>query len=200
MIKHKIVTCELAPGDVISEKALIAELGVSRTPIREALFRLQQERLVDILPKRGIFVSTLSVQDVIDLFAVREVIEPFAARLATPNIPEAVLVDLKTAYDKALKEPLGIEDHIQFDRQFHVLVAEHAQNSYLMSILVNIYDQNSRIRFISLKQDPKREIEAIREHLALIHEMLKRSPRGAQEAMRRHIVCARMAALKAIKG
>lgn len=200
VLRKRIITCELAPGTVVSEKELVDLLRVSRTPVREALSRLQQERLVEVLPKRGIFISTLSVQDVIDLFAVREVVEPFAARLATPNIPATTIEELRTSYVNALEHPAEIEEHVQGDRYFHLLVAEYARNSYLRDIITTIYDQNSRIRFISLKRDRERELEAIKEHLALLDEIIKGSPQGAERAMRRHIACARAAALKALMG
>ena len=81
-IRDLIVTLELAPGEAISEPELTARLGIGRTPVREALRRLAQERLVEVYPRRGMFVTTVDVRDLARLCEVRAVLEPEAARLA----------------------------------------------------------------------------------------------------------------------
>lgn len=81
MIKEMIINCQLTPGEPISETELMKVVGSSRTPIREALNKLEHENLVTIYPKRGIFVTGITIKDVIDIYTIREVVEPLAAKL-----------------------------------------------------------------------------------------------------------------------
>ena len=92
-IKEKIVDCVFAPGQHLNENRLVTELKISRTPIREALSRLQEEGLVCVIPKKGILVSTISIADVSQIYQVRLEIEPFIVRLAGPNLDSADLLN-----------------------------------------------------------------------------------------------------------
>lgn len=202
IIKNKIISCELMPGTPISESQLMAEIGVSRTPIREALSKLENENLVKIYPKRGIFITHITVKDIIDIYAVREVVEPLAARLATPNIDAAALQEYYHIYSNPdpPSHPSGIEEHIRIDREFHTLIANSTGNQHLAQILLGMYDQNSRIRILSKMKVGERLEEAGKEHLELILSFIERNPDRASEVMHRHIVNGRKAALKIVTG
>src|SRR5437773_9918370 len=93
-IRDKIVSLALAPGAVINERELVEELGIGRTPTREALRRLAQEKLVDVYPRRGMFVTGIDVRELARLSEVRLVLEPEAARLAAERATEADLAEL----------------------------------------------------------------------------------------------------------
>src|SRR5690606_24026674 len=113
-----IINCQLTPGEPISETELMKTVGASRTPIREALNKLEHENLVIIYPKRGVFVTGISIKDIIDIYTIREVVEPLAAKLATP------IIDLKELdkYYKIYADPKRqhtLEEHIKVDRDFH---------------------------------------------------------------------------------
>ena len=99
-IRELIVTLELAPGSVVSERELMERLGVGRTPVREALRDLARERLVDVFPRRGIFVSGVDVGDIAGLSEVRLVLEGKAARLAAERRSEADLVGTQALLDE----------------------------------------------------------------------------------------------------
>ncbi len=197
IIKQKIISCELMPGTFIVEKELIEELGVSRTPIREAFNRLEQENLVEIHPNRGIFVTNITIKDIIDIYTAREAVEPVVARLAAPNIP---LKELDVFYQiyAASNHTYTFEEHIELDRKFHRLIANSSQNQYLAQFLLNLYDQNSRIRALSKLRVKERLEEARAEHFELIKCFMNRDEKRAEEVMRLHITNGKKTALKIV--
>lgn len=95
VIKRKIVNGEITPGTKLQEDRLAEELGISRTPIREALSRLAQEGLVEIIPRRGTYVVEFSLFDIVHLLEIREALEGMAARLAATNIARETLAEMK---------------------------------------------------------------------------------------------------------
>ncbi len=197
MIKEMIINCQLTPGEPISETELMRIVGASRTPIREALNKLEHENLVTIYPKRGIFVTGISIKDVIDIYTIREVVEPLAAKLATPHID---LQELEKYY-KIYADPrhhYTLEEHIAVDREFHSLVASSANNQLLEQILLRIYDQNSRIRILSKLRVKERHEEARQEHFELVKAFMERDAGRAEEVMKRHIANGKKTALKIV--
>lgn len=193
VIKDKIINCELAPGELLNEKSLIDQIGTSRTPIREALNRLEQENLIRIIPRRGMFVSDISIRDIINLYQVRENIDPYVTRLATPLASEEKLLFYRNQFDNIKGNDFA--SSIQLDREFHYFIAESCNNNYLLQMVGNIYTQNHRIRILASKL-PQRIIDSTKEHLAIISYMLKRDANMAAEAMRSHILNSRDAAFK----
>ena len=103
-IRELIVSLELAPGSAIKEPELTARLGIGRTPVREALRRLAQERLVEVYPRRGMFVTTVDVRDLARLCEVRAVLEPEAARLAAERATRADLEEIGALLERAGRE------------------------------------------------------------------------------------------------
>ncbi len=195
IIKEKIVNCEFLPGTPLSESKLISEIGASRTPIREALNRLEHENLVRIYPQRGVFVTDVSVKDVINIYTVREVVEPLAARLAAPHID----LDALRYYYEIFSDDgavYSLTDHFRIDRGFHSLIANSTDNDYLAKILLGLYDQNSRTRILSKIRVKERQQEARLEHLEIARCLMERDADKAEEAMRKHIINGRNTALK----
>ncbi|HOA14738.1 MAG TPA: GntR family transcriptional regulator [Bacillota bacterium] len=197
VIRGRILSCELQPGAPISEQDLIKELGISRTPIREALNRLEAEHLVTIYPKRGIFVTEVSIKDIMDIYMLREAIEPIAARLAATNMD---FDKLKALHDKYYSQEArhDLESYIEADLEFHKLVAESTGNMYLEQILKNLYAQNSRIRIISKVRIKEHEAEAWLEVTKVIEALMDRDPSRAEDLMKKHIRNGNASALKAI--
>lgn len=191
-IKEKIINCELTPGSAIEEKALIEELGTSRTPIREALSQLASEELVEIVPRRGIFVADITVESLRSLFQFREVLEPFMARIATPNIPEEALL----AYDalfRSYKENLdqvSQELYIRKDNEFHQLIADNCHNTYATLAYQMLYNHNQRIRVISNTYADRIDTSN-NEHIAILAAFLRRDEDAVEEAMRNHMISAK---------
>jgi DNA-binding GntR family transcriptional regulator len=151
-IRHKIVTLVLAPGDVINEFALQVELQLGRTPIREALRRLSFEKLVTIIPRRGMFVTDIGIVDLQRLFEVRLVTEELAARLAARRGTPDHWQQMEALVKQLPKENETISnDHwITLDEAFHSLIYEAASNAFLHDTLIYYYTHSLRLWYFFL--------------------------------------------------
>ena len=151
-IRRLIVTLELPPGSVISEPELQDRLGMGRTPIREALRTLANDRLIDVYPRRGMFVAAIDTRDLSAISEVREQLEPFAARLAAErrNDDDLTVIDeLLEAIGQSAKAP-DVRDLIELDQRIHHHVYRCAHNEFLQSVLEQHYMHALRIWFLAL--------------------------------------------------
>jgi len=182
-IRDLIVSLELAPGAVIDEKDLMERVGIGRTPVREALRRLAQERLVEVYPRRGMFVTGVDIRELARLSEVRAVLEPEAARLAAERATEAdraELGELLTDLDA------GGEDPMSLDERIHRAVYRSAHNHLLEATLEQYYVLALRIWTLAL--DHSVEVaEAVQEHRALLEAIRDRDGDEAASAMRDHV-------------
>lgn len=151
-IRRLIVTLELAPGAVISEPDLQDRLGMGRTPIREALRRLANEHLVEVYPRRGMFVAALDPRDLTAISELREELEPFAARLAAARRTDADLDVIDALLDAmaATGARPDMRDLIELDQRVHHHVYLCAHNDYLRGVLEQHYMHALRIWFLAL--------------------------------------------------
>jgi len=183
-IRDLIVSLELAPGALIDERELIERLGIGRTPVREALRRLAQERLVEVYPRRGMFVTGVDVRELARLSEVRAVLEPEAARLAAERATEDdraeiadLLDELEADDDRAL---------IDLDERIHRAVYRAAHNDLLEATLEQYYVLALRIWVMAL--DRAHELkDAVQEHRALLEAIRDGDPGRAAETMRSHV-------------
>ena len=182
-IRGLIVSLELAPGSVIDERGLVERLGIGRTPVREALRRLAQERLVEVYPRRGMFVTGVDVRQLARLSEVREVLEPEAARLAAERATETDRAGLS-----ALLEELdaGGSELIDLDERIHRAVYHAAHNDLLEATLEQYYVLALRIWSIALDRAHELE-EAVEEHRALLEAIGDGDGERAAETMRAHV-------------
>ncbi len=187
-IRELIVTLELAPGSIVSERELQDRLGVGRTPVREALQRLEGERLVEVYPRRGIFVSNVNVLDLAVLSEVRGVLESFGARLAAER---ATATDRETtiALITDLHDLTATADErllIDLDQRIHRHVYRCTHNPFLEATLDGYYMLTLRIWFLVLNRVARLE-EAVKEHLELLEAIRDGDPERADAAMQRHV-------------
>ena len=182
-IRRLIVSLELAPGAVIDERELIERLEIGRTPVREALRRLAHERLVEVYPRRGMFVTGVDVRELARLSEVREVLEPEAARLAAERA-----TDVDRAELGALLAELeaGRSDLIDLDERIHRAVYRAAHNDLLEATLEQYYVLALRIWSIALDRAEELE-EAVAEHRALLEAIQAGDADRAAETMRAHV-------------
>lgn len=195
-IKEKIVNCEYLPETVLNEAGLIAELGVSRTPIREALSRLEHENLVRIMPKRGIFVTGFSLSDVREIYQVRELMEPHIIRLWGARIAKPVLETLKTTL-LAMKPDTPEREFYRLDFELHRTIYDHCENKHFVQLLDRVFDQNHRIRILSGKLQHRLE-SSREEHLAIVEALLAGDTEAAARAMAAHLEQSRKAAFDSL--
>jgi DNA-binding GntR family transcriptional regulator len=186
-IRGLIVSLELAPGDPIREPDLTAQLGIGRTPVREALRRLALERLVEVYPRRGMFVTTVDVRDLARLCEVRAVLEPEAARLAAERATRPDLEEINALIEELL-DPRRRDDRalIDLDERIHRTIYKTSHNQLLEETLEWYYTHALRIWMLAL--DRTRTLQsAVLEH----HELLDAIARGRGERaaalMRAHV-------------
>ena len=188
-IRELIVTLELAPGSVVSERELMEQLGVGRTPVREALRDLAREQLVEVFPRRGIFVSGVDVGDIAGLSEVRLVLECQAARLAAERSNDADRAETERLLSE-LAGTTGDRDErqlIDLDQRIHRHVYRCTHNPFLEATLEEYYVLTLRIWFLALDRVERLD-DAIHEHHAILEAIRDRDPDRAEEVMRAHVV------------
>ncbi len=186
-IRALIVSLELAPGDPIREPDLTAQLGIGRTPIREALRRLALERLVEVYPRRGMFVTTVDVRDLARLCEVRAVLEPEAARLAAERATRPDLEEINALLEELL-DPRRRDDRtlIDLDERIHRTIYRTSHNQLLEETLEWYYTHALRIWMLAL--DRTRTLQsAVLEHHELLDAIARGKGERAAELMRAHV-------------
>jgi DNA-binding GntR family transcriptional regulator len=187
-LRDAIVTADLEPGRRLSENELGDLLGVSRTPVREALARLRDERLVAIVPQLGTFVTLISQQAVADAAFVREALECSAIRLATAQAADADLEELQanlTAQDRAHAEG-DAEAFDRLDDALHRRLCDLSGHEMAWTLSRRANGQLDRVRGLSLP-DPVYIGEMIAEHRAVVSAVADREPDRAESLLRHHL-------------
>jgi DNA-binding GntR family transcriptional regulator len=187
-IKHRIITCAFRPGEYINELQLSSLLKIGRTPVHQALDRLMMEGMVEVIPRKGVIVKPVSLNEVLQIIEVRLINEPFGARLAADHADDSDLGELaevlrRTEHWASLR---NIENMMLLDRQFHLLIARAAKNSVLGELLRSLHERSLRFWFISLNA-PTQYQSVHREHHAILSAIRQRHPDRAETAMRGHI-------------
>ena len=192
MLVRKIVHLEIPPGTVLAEKELIAELGIGRTPIREAMQRLAVEGLLHHLPNRGMFVSEISATSVQQIYEFRELIDGYAARLAAMRAsPDDIdsLARLHSALVQATEED-DVDRYVALDRAFYRVLARAATNTYLAEVIPRIFNLHLRLWFfIAQKSGSWHPIATAHEEMTkgVADAVRERDPDAAERAMRAYI-------------
>lgn len=199
IIKDKIIRCEYLPGQVLVESEIIEAVGASRTPIREALNKLEQERLVRIVAKRGVFVSEITVATVHDVYDVRELVEPYFVEKYGYLVPRDKIEFLLADFEQMEPENVESIDQVYaLDNDLHQLLASYSSNIYLQIMMEQMYGQNDRIRVLSGRDSKNRLRASQKEHRQILEALWQQDYAGAALAMRTHLQVAREAALEAI--
>ena len=165
-IKDKIITLELEPASVIDEQALMDQLGLGRTPIREALQRLSADGLVHIVPRRGMFVTDISITDLQHIFEVRTALAGFCARLAAQRITPDLVAEMRTMLqDLEHVKPGDFKSLMEIDRSFQRVLYRASGNDILAKTRDRLYDLSLRIWYLVLNRlgDVQTSIEQHRE-------------------------------------
>ena len=187
LIRDQIVTLRLAPGSVIEEARLRQELGLGRTPIREALQRLAHENLVTFVPHRGTFVSDINLTDLHRLTEVRTEMEGYAARLAAERAtaPDRIKMEALMAELSTIDEA-DVHNLMRLDQRIHRLVYQATRNAFLQAMLEESFNLSLRIWFLGLDRGVRLK-EAVEEHRQLLDAIVSRDAPRAESVMRQHV-------------
>jgi DNA-binding GntR family transcriptional regulator len=174
---------------VLSENRLSKALGISRTPVREALQQLAQEGLVQVIPGRAVTVASPSVRSVMNVVHMRLLLEPELVRLAADFMGESELRELEEIVDTMDRACL-IDDHQMWSRtdtRFHEIVAEACPNALLAEVVIQMRNRAHHLASIDSQTNPKRLRDCTAEHREIVDCLVDRDGDGAAEATRNHI-------------
>ncbi|ACA15092.1 transcriptional regulator, GntR family [Methylobacterium sp. 4-46] len=194
-IRAEILTCRVPPGAEVREQELAERFEVSRQPVREALLRLERERLVTVHPRQGYQVNPISVADARDLLQFRLVVEPACAGEAAESAPPAVLAGL----DAFRELPEG-GDFIAYNRAFHTALAEASGNRRMAAVTRDLIEQADRLVRVSLATIRGRDpAQLIAEHAGIIDAVQRRDARAARRRVRDHVARAERRIIPALE-
>jgi len=201
ILKEKILSKYFAPGQRLNLAEIEQQMGVSRTPLKEALNRLALEGLVEIKPRKGTFVTDPSPTEIAEAFDVRRVLEVYAVELAAKRVTESQLQQLRDKVKK-LRSLTEVEDwtqiyqeYVAIDHEFHRLIVEFAGNKRLKELWeqVNTHVQMARARYRSAERELD---QAQREHEEIMKAFEARNIDALREAMSYHIERAKQSLLR----
>ena len=187
-LRHAILRGELKPGERLMEIQLANKLGVSRTPIREAIRKLELEGLVLMIPRKGAEVAEITEKSLRDVLEVRSSLEELAVDLACERISESQIEELKvaaTAFAETLKTG-ELTEYAEADVRFHDIIYDATDNQRLIQLLYNLREQMYRYRVEYLKRQEVHQT-LLEEHDYIIQCIEKRNKECAKTAIRMHI-------------
>ncbi len=187
-IKDRIITCQFEPGECINEASVSALLGFGRTPVHQAIDRLMLEEMVDVIPRKGVIVKPVILQDVMQMIEVRMVNEVQCARLAAVRAEESHVEEMSAVLAKASRaiERQDVHRLMELDREFHLLLARASKNFELAEIIRRLNERSLRFWFISFTT-PDHHQSFQRQHETLFEAVRKRDADAAENAMRVHV-------------
>ena len=187
-LREAILKGDLKPGERLMELQLASKLGVSRTPIREAIRMLEQEGLAVTTPRKGAEVAKMTLKDMEDVLEIRDALDELAVRIACQKITDEQLKqleDVKELFEKNTQTNI-VKNIAEADVSFHDVIYEATGNPKLVTLLNNLREQVYRYRVEYIK-DPKNYPTLIAEHEAILDSLKNRDVKNAVEAMHVHV-------------
>lgn len=190
----------LKPGERLMEIQLAEELGVSRTPVREAIRKLELEGYVIMMPRRGTYVANLSIRDVNEVFEIRTSLDSLASGLAAERITDEELESLQRLLVLISEyiENNNMEKIVETDMQFHDLLYQASRNTRLVGIIYNLREQLTRFRATSMSF-PGRLKATLEEHRRIVEAIAQGEVKEAQQAAEYHMEKSEQTLLKSME-
>ncbi|MGF6568357.1 DNA-binding GntR family transcriptional regulator [Paraburkholderia sp. GAS333] len=187
-VKREIITMRLRPGEVLNEAELMARTGIGRTPVHQALHRLEHEGMLTIMPRKGVMVRPVSLDDVLAIIDVRLVNESYCVELAARHAQQPNYDAMQALLDRSdvCVAAHDVEGMMDIDREFHLAISAAARNPVLAEILRGLHERSLRFWFISLSA-PHHLEDVHDEHLELFRLLRERDADGARQAVQKHI-------------
>ena len=192
-IKEHILTLYFQPGQFLNEAAICEALGIGRTPVHQALQRLHTEKLLEIVPRKGVIIQPDTVPQILDILDARLLIEGELARRAAMRCMPVDVVELKKIVAGGDHDHGGggIDDFVERDRGFHIKIASMSGSWTLSDLLRTLHERSTRFWYLHLWQTLDKT-KAAREHHAVINAIERRDGPAAALAMRRHLEALRV--------
>ena len=203
VLADQIASGRLRPNERINQERVANELGVSRTPVREALRWLERDGLVRLVARRGAFVAAFAARDIDDIYELREVLEPRAVRRAAVRATRAEVAGLRrlmTAMERAWRS--DVNRAFALNRTFHERLCAPCENRLLLNLLAQVWSQQNAVRIFTLAKESDATLEerTNAEHRAIVDAYAARDGALAEELVRRHIVEAHEATAELMAG
>lgn len=185
-LRKDILSCQLRPGQTLQEKNLLDVFSVSRSPIRDALLKLEEQGLVEVMPRKGYRIRRIELRDVGDMYGVRHMLEREAVALMVENASDAAMNGLD-----AYREPPDREDlpsWIDYNRNFHSYIARNCGNARLAKLSLSMIEEFDRLTYVSVSNSADYSLDGfIDEHGEIIDALKARNKRLAVAKARAHI-------------
>ncbi len=187
-IKTAIIKGKFKPGERISEGELAESMGISRTPLREAFRKLENEGFITIIPRKGAIVTDIDPEEASDLYIIKGNLEGLAARLATPNITEKDIKKLEKINDelRELIDSNDLEAFYRLHRKFHMLFVKSSGNNRLIQMISNLNDHFKRFGIVSLTL-PGQFQQTLQQHEEIIEAFKEGDELNAEEKVKRNV-------------
>ncbi len=188
VIRESILSGRFAPGERLMETQLAEELGVSRTPVREAIRKLELEGLVVMVPRRGAYVASMSVRDISETFEIRSALEGLAAKLAVDKITADELEAMEVTVLRMSKsiDNKDLTELVEIDEEFHDILVKASRNQRLTQMISLLREQIKRFRRASLSTLERQSL-ILGEHRQILEAIAERATDKAQRLVEEHI-------------
>jgi GntR family transcriptional regulator, rspAB operon transcriptional repressor len=188
ILRQKILACDLSPGERVDVGSISNQLGISRTPVKDALQRLSEQGLIEIHARKGTFVTRISPRDVRETFEVRAALEGKACQLLSGKISQPLIRHLRELNEAMFADNLDMLTHAKLNNEFHRLIVEHTGNQKLLKMYseLNAQMQIARVHFRSVTWR-SRGPRVVEEHDAIVDAMIENRPEDARRVMEEHI-------------
>ncbi len=187
-VKNAIISGDFQPGKRLIEEKLAADMTTSRTPVREAIQKLEKEGLIFRLPRGGFAVKAVTEDEVEEVLGLRSVLEGYAGFLATSRITDQEVKQLEQIIgeeDECLRD-LNVDEFIRLDAEFHNVLYKAAKNARLYALLHDLRDYMYRYRVIILRYQRKPQL-AVQDHKQMLASMKARNPKQVERLVRKHV-------------
>ena len=187
-LKEAILSGDLKPGVLYSEPEIARQLGISRTPVREALLDLSSRGFVTFIPRRGFQIKEITEKSIKELYVFRMVLETGIIRIAAPRINDEAILRLEALHkeDKRSAARQDMHGFVKVNRELHGFLAAFTENSFLISSFQNVREL-IELASLNIKGRTRRMPDAVEEHKAIIDRLKERDTEGAVVMMQRHI-------------
>lgn len=200
-LRDQIIKGILEPGARLPEEELSKAMNISRAPIREALNMLEKDGFTTIIPRKGAVVSSITKEDVQDVWEMRILLEPYAASTSFREIPEEEIDNMSQILQKVLDEPDNFEQYMESDLELHELLYKYVGNKLLRDTLMTIKAHSLRIRYFAENNKHTRKsviCQVTKDHIAIINALKARDEKLIHESVYNHVVNSQERSLKAL--